>query len=223
MARKPLEDIVDKAEDAAADAQEFETLDVSNIKVEVLPEAAAKVSHPFDGYPAKKIKIPMPKMDDRGHFVKERGKKVIEPKEFSMTDWVLHNYHADPVHQDSSNRRAKTYHSRSINDLKLGINSPNILVQFSTPIKTANGTFFGAFIPDPYVRCQLIFTRDKKDGFVRIDKRYMLLDPEQSGRLKRCFQQLIRPQEINDAAADKIMAGEEPAAIRDMEYGATEI
>lgn len=223
MARRQLEDIVDQAQNAAADAKEFETLDVSNIRVEVLPEAAAKVVHPFDGYPVKKLKIPMKKMDESGHFVREKGKVVIEPKEVNATEWVLHNHHADPIHQDPSNRKAKTYHSRSINDLKLGINSPNILVQFSIPIKTANGTYYGAFIPDPYVRCQLIFKKEQKTGVVQVDKRYMLLDPEQSGRLKRCYQQLIRPQEINDAAADKIMAGEEPAAIRDVEYGAAEI
>lgn len=224
MARQAKVDPVDAVENAVAEEKEFETLDVSKIKVEVLPEAAARAVHPFDGYPVKKFKMPALKYNEAGRQVRDaKGKPVMESQEFNLTEWVLHNHHANPVHQDRSNRRNKTYHSRSVKDLVLGINSPNVVIQFSTLIKTENGDFYGALVPDPYIRCQLIFKREQKTGAVQVDKNYMLLDPEQSGRLKRCFMALIKPQLDNERAADAITAGEEPAAIREVEYGATEI
>jgi hypothetical protein len=215
MARKQLEDIADKAEDAAIEAKEFETLDVSKIKVEVLPETAAKFKHPFDGYPVRHIMVEMSQTVG--------GKKKKVPMKFNITEWVLHNQLADPVTQDPSNRNKRTYHSRSIKDLVLGINSPNHTMQFSVPITTENGTFYGALVPDPYVRCQLIFKREQKTGAIQIDKRYMLLDKDQANRLKECFLQLIKEQIDTEKAADAISAGEEPTTIRELEYGAAEI
>ena len=213
---KKLKDPVDEQVEQDLEEKEFETLDVSKIKVEVLPDEAAKTVHPFHGYPVKKVMIDMKETD-------RTGKKVIVPKKFNITDWVLHNHLSDPIHQDPSNRRHRTYHSRSVLDILGGNSVPNVIMQFSTPVKTDNGTFYGALVPDPYIRCQLIFTREPKSGRVVVDKRYMLLDPEQSNRLKQCFYQLIKPQLDNEAAADKITAGEEPATIREVEYGATEI
>jgi hypothetical protein len=224
--KKTLTDPVDEAGQLgieAAEGLEFDSLDVSKIVVEVLPEEAAKIPHPFDGYPVKKIKIPMKETD------RKTGKQVLVPKEFSITDWVLHNSIADPIHQDPSNRNRKTYHSRSVPDALGGNSSPNILVQFSVPVKTANGVFYGALVPDPYVRSQLIFTTEKAkkgaSGRVMVDKRYLLLDPNQKGRLMKCYQQLLRPQQEMERAADFIsdVSKEEPSAIRDIEYGATEI
>ena len=218
MAKKLLEDPVESgALTSAEDEAELESLDVSKIKVEVLPDDAAKALRPFDGYPVKKVKIEMNETD------KKTGKKVMVPKEFNITHWVLHNHLSDPVHQDPSNRKRKTYHSRSILDILGGNSVPNIIMQFSTPVETASGVFMGALVPDPYIRSQLIFTRDKKSGRVMIDKRYMLLDPDQKNRLKQCYFQLIKPQLDNEAAADKITAGEEPESMREVEYGATDL
>jgi hypothetical protein len=219
MVRK-LKDPVEKQADINAEEEEFASLDVSKIKVEVLPESAAKALRPFDGYPVKKVKIPVKKYGKNDHQVKGAdGKAVIEAKEFNMTEWVLHNSLADPVHQDPSNRRHRTYHSRSILNILQGNSAANTTVQFATLIETGSGKFYGALVPDPYIRCQFIFQRDKKSGRVQIDKRYMLLDPDQKNRLKQCYFQLIQPQLDMEAAADKITAGEEPASMREVAPG----
>ncbi len=224
MTRPKVEDPVEKQADVKIEEDDFDSLDVSKIKVEVLPEDAARALRPFDGYPLNKIKIPVLKYSADGRQVKgSDGKTAIEQKEFNITDWVLHNQLSDPVHQDPSNRRTQTYHSRSILDLLKGNSAPNVMVQFSTQIKTASGVFYGALVPDPYIRAQFIFTRDKKTGKIMVDKRYMLLDPGQKNRLKQCYFQLIKPQLEIEAAADKITAGEAPAAMREVEYGATEL
>jgi hypothetical protein len=209
---KLLKDPVDEQSKTAGEEEEFASLDVSKIKVEVLPDEAAKAVHPFDGYPIVKIKIPMPETD-------KSGKKVVVQKEFNLTDWVLHNHQADPIHQDPSNRRNRTFHSRSIMDLPKGNSAPNVMIQFCNKVETGSGTFYGAIVPDPYIRAQLIFKREPKSGRVIVDKRYTLLDRGQAGRLKQCFFNLIKPQLDNEAAADKIMAGEEPAAMREISPG----
>jgi hypothetical protein len=220
MARqKQLEDPVEKTGELkiAVETDEFDSLDVSKIKVEVLPESAAKTIHPFDGYPVRKIKIDMKELN------KNTGIKEMVPKTFNLTDWVLHNHLSDPVHQDPSNRNKKTYHSRSIKDAMGGNSVPNVIIQFSVPIQTATGLFYGALVPDPYIRCQLAFTTERKTGRVIVDKRYMLLDPKQDGRLKQCFLTLLRPQQEMEKAADMITAGEEPTVMKEVEYGATEL
>ncbi|MDD5006437.1 MAG: hypothetical protein PHS33_08085 [Candidatus Omnitrophica bacterium] len=210
MAKPKIDPVEGKSE---IPEETFESLDVSKIKVGVLPDAVAKVARPFDGYPVKKIKIPMEERD-------KAGKKAMIPKEFVLTHWVLHNHIADPIHQDPSNRRTKTYHSRSVMDILGGNNVPNVSIQFSTPVETASGMFYGALVPDPYIRAQLIFKRDSKSGSVLVDKRYMLLDTDQSNKLKQCYFQLIKPQLEMEKAADQITAGEDlTAPIREVAEG----
>jgi hypothetical protein len=219
---KQLSDPVEEAGKlipAVEEEAEFDSLDVSNIKVEVLPESAAKAIHPFDGYPVQKIKIDM---EERG---KKTGKMGFVKKEFRLTDWVLHNHLSDPIHQDPSNKNRKTYHSRSVMDILGGNSVPNVIIQFSTPIKTASGVFFGALVPDPYIRSQIIFTltKGKNAGRIVVDKRYMLLDPKQDTRLKKCFMNLMRPQQEMEKTADALMAGEQPEVMKEVEYGTTEL
>ena len=213
--RPRLTDPVVEQETEKMEEDEFETLDVSKIKVEVLPESAARALKPFDGYPVKKVTVTMTET--------VKGKKVQVPKVFNLTHWVLHNHLSDPVHQDQSNRRRRTYHNRSILNILQGNSAPNESIQFSVPMETANGTFYGALVPDPYIRSQLIFVRDQKSGRIQVDKRYMLLDMDQKNKLKQCFIQLVQPKIDMERAADAITAGDEPEAMREVEYGATEL
>jgi hypothetical protein len=219
MAKKELEDPVEAGREALAEDEEFNTLDISKIDVSALPDEAARVTMPFDGYPLKKVKME----------VKEKGKMV--KKDFILSYFVLHNHVADPVRQDPSNRKIKTdagmvqvrsYHGRSIPDVLNGNNS-NVMVQFSTPIKTATGEFYGHYVPDHYVRAQLAFKYDAKTKRVMVDKRYILLDREQAGRLKQCFQQIINPKIQMEKAADYVsgLSSDEPAAMAEKDYGQT--
>jgi hypothetical protein len=51
----------------------------------------------------------------------------------------------------------------------------------------------------------------------------MLLDMDQKNKLKQCFIQLVQPKIDMERAADAITAGDEPEAMREVEYGATEL
>jgi LysM repeat protein len=224
MTRERLIDPVEKKGALGFDAAgaEFDSLDLTKLKVEVLPQSAARVAHPFDGYPVKKFKLMAPETKDGRQMKGKDGKVVLVPTEYNLTDWVLHNHLHKAVAQDPSNRNRKTYHSRSIKDIAKGNSAPNTVMQFSTLIKTASGDFYGALVRDPYIRCQLIFTQTR-EGNTIVDPAYMLLDKDQSGRLKQCFLRLMKPQQDMEKAADMITAGEEPMHIPETEYGATEL
>jgi hypothetical protein len=221
---KTLEDPVDIGKIETADDVAFDTLDISKISVEVLPEQAARAVRPFDGYPLKKVKMEVTERSPK-------SKKLEDvKKDFVLTYFVLHNHVGDPVRQDPSNRvvktenkgmvKIKTYHGRSVPDILNG-NSANILVQFSTPIKTASGVFYGSYVPDHYIRSQIIFKRHKKTGTAEVDKRYMLLDRDQVGRLKQCFQQVINPAIKMEREADFVsgLSQEEPESMTEKSFG----
>jgi hypothetical protein len=224
MAREKLIDPVEEKGKLSFDAEgtEFDSLDLTKLKVEVLPQSAARIAHPFDGYPVKKFKMDMPETKDGRQMRGKDGKVVKVPTEYNLTDWVLHNHQHKPVPQDPANRHRKTYHSRSVKDMAKGNSAPNVAIQFSTLIKTASGDFYGALVPDPYIRCQLAFLMSR-EGNITVDPAYMLLDKDQSGRLKQCFMRLMKPNQDMEKAADMITAGEEPMHIPETQYGATEI
>jgi hypothetical protein len=211
MAKKELEDPVDAG--GGIKEEEFDTLDISNIKVEALPDEAARVVLPFDGYPLKKAKNRFLDVTD------EEGNKRQMPYYLSFV--VLHNHVADPLRQDKSGgKKFKSFHMRSIPDVLNG-NTSNIAVQYSIPFETASGVFYGAYVPDHYVRAQMVFKYNGKAKRIEVDKRYILLDREQAGRLKQCFQQIINPKIQMEKAADYVSgaSNEEPSEMTEKDYG----
>lgn len=186
--RSELRDPVESMMDEKQAKDDEMALDISNLDPVSIPVTAARVSRPFDGYPLKKMKL--------------GGNTVC------VTNLVLHNHINNPVAQDPSGpkvkgKRVMTYHNRWIRDVDNG-GVGNVAVNFDRPIETAKGTFFGADVPDPYVRCQLCFKYNVKTQRIEVDNRYMLLDADQTGPLKRCFEQVINPQLKIERAADYI-------------------
>lgn len=194
-----LIDPVDGQSEANELAREMDSLDISKLNPVAIPASAARVSRPFDGYPIKKIKLPLkkPAVVD--------GKKVYEI-EVCLTDIVLYNHVAFPIAQDQTGprkngKRLETYHNRWIRDPQ---GNDNISIFFDRLLKTGQGDFYAAIVTDPYVRCQLCFSYDAKTKRINVDKRYLLLDGDQKGPLKRCFEQVINPQLKIERAADYI-------------------
>ena len=188
MNKGKLIDPVDGIKSEQEAAKEAAALDISSLDPVSIPITAARVSRPFDGYPVRKTKL---------------GKYEV-----CLTHLVLHNHVSNPVAQDPSGpkvngKRLQTYHNRWIRDVDNGGNG-NVAVFFDRPIETAKGIFYGSVIPDPYIRCQLCFRYDEKTQRIVVDNRYMLLDADQTGPLKRCFEQVINPQLKIERAADYI-------------------
>ncbi|MFA6290184.1 MAG: hypothetical protein WC637_00305 [Victivallales bacterium] len=199
-----LEDPVEAGEQAENE-DIGDAFDLSKITAAPLSDEVAKTPKPFDGYP---LKFTQMEADGKKHRV-------------CATFLVAHNHIADPIRQDPANRKVKggdgkmhlirTCHNRSIRDVLNGPHA-NEAVWFDRPIKLANGTFFCAVVPCPYVRSQLLFKHNTKNNSVETDKRYLLLDTEQANRLKQCFQQVINPN-IRIEQAAKYYSGESTDAV----------
>lgn len=184
--------LIDPVEGQAQLSEGMDAMDISQLDPVSIPISVAKPSRPFDGYPIKTTTI-------------GEGKTKCK---VNLTHIVIHNHLGDPVPQDAggpkvNGKRVQTYHNRMIRDVDNGGNS-NVAVHFDRPIKTAKGDFFAAIIPDPYVRCQLLFKFNNKTQRIEVDNRYLLMDGDQRNVLKRCFEQVINPQLKIEKAADFI-------------------
>lgn len=184
MARPRLIDPVEGEAKEKELEQEMESFDLSKIKATPIPQEAARVSKPFDGYPLKYA---------------GKGKDKI-----CLTHLVGYNHIAKPLRQDPSNKSKKngdgkvvkilTYHNRFIRNTTTKDNED---VVFDRKIALADGEFYFAVIPNPYVRAQVCFRYETKKGqsvgSIKVDERYLLLDMDQKNRLKQCFEHVINP------------------------------
>jgi len=182
MARPRLTDPVDKGKAAALEAGEADSVDIRKteptLNFKPIPPSSAQVSRPFDGYPLKSIEI-----------------GEIKTK----TAFIIALNPTVQVPQDPNNRRIKTksgmvkvqtYHSRFIRDRE---NRQNADVQFNIPVEVDGRTYQCAIVASHNVRAQIMYSFDNQKNRIVVDNRYLLLDSEQTSRLKRVFEQVINP------------------------------
>ena len=191
--RDPVEGSLEEQATEAA-FTETEALSIEQLTPGAVKPSAARATDPFENYPFKWI----PLVDKNGKPPVDRaGKPALvngKAPQVCVSYIVLHNHLADPVVQDPSNRGKRTnHHSRAIRD---EIERINVDMVFDRPFKTAKGVFFGAIVPQHNLRAQLIFNYNTKSAEprVEVDKRYLLLDTDQVGRLRTLFYQIINPR-----------------------------
>lgn len=169
-----LVDPVAKQADKRQEKAELESLNIENaFDFEAIKPEAARITKPFDGYPLKKVQL-------------SEGLEIPAAYIVALNPTVV-------VQQDPSNQGAvKNYHSRFIRDRET---KENIHVPFDREIEWKGKTYYCAIVPSHNVRAQVCFKFDtsKKVPRTEVDRRYMLLDGNQVGRLKRVFEQVINP------------------------------
>jgi hypothetical protein len=206
-----LKDPVDAAKDgqAAKDEELKKVFDISNLKVGDFKAAMmrdARVKHPFDGYPEKKVQI--------GTYPDPKTRKEI-PLIVNLTHLVLFR---DQVKQDPSGERVslgfpelrgkdgkvirpntekigtiRTAHNRRVKDYETG--GVDIDIVFDRTVQLADGMLEQvAIVPSPSCRAQLAFRYDSKAERIREDARYLFADTDQIPRLNRIFQMIINPR-----------------------------
>lgn len=167
------------AENGQQEKAELDTLDIKKgLTFKPIPPERARTSKPFDGYPLNKLKF---------------------GKVNTFTTYIVALNPTVQVVQDPSNRKVKTkegmvqvrnYHSRAIRDRET---RENIQVMFDRDIEVDGRVYQCAIIPSHNVRAQVCFNFDVQKNRIVVDSRYLLLDSEQDGRLKRVFEQVINP------------------------------
>jgi len=206
MAKEGLIDPVSKGKETEAMLQEdAKVLSIDSLTLEdfqPVPVTAAKVPHPFEGYPQKKIKI--------GTY-KDRGKEVDL---IVNSTWIVALNPKEYVHQDPSGIGVtikvgdkekivdyKTSHNRIVRD-ELG---RSLNVVFDREIIFPGGQKMNrvTICPDHTARSQLVFAVDKRTGKIDVDRRYLLADPGQVSRLRRLFEMFNYQQTKSERLAAK--------------------
>lgn len=195
--------------------EDMKTLDISNFNMEdfkAIPQQAAREPHPFDGYPVEKIKV--------GEFFDmKKGKKMalIVPRHSVVTLSPTLPEFQDPSGKNQSIKNTKTGevkvvnivagHNRLIRDYDNG--GINTDVVFDRKIKLSDGYEMSrcCLIPSHSVRAQLMFYYDDNTERVVPDNRYLFLDRDQAGRLRKLFIMIINPK-LKNARLSKSISGE---------------
>lgn len=217
MARR-IDNLVDPVAEGQAknEAQEQEAeikaMSIEGLSLEdfqPVPVTAARQPHPFEGYPQQKIQI---------GTHKEKGKEV--PTIVSKTH-IIALRPQEYVHQDPAGLNVsltvggretfvdyKTAHSRIVRDQ----DGRSTIVVFDRDIVLANGKTMSrcTLCSDHTARAQIMFGIDKKTGKITVDRRYVLADTEQVGRLRRMFEMYHYQQTQSERLAQKF--DEEPAS-----------
>ena len=205
-----------KEAEAQAQTEEMKALSLEALSLEdfqPIPVTAARQPHPFEGYPQKKIKVGTRK--DKGGkevdlIVNATHVVALNPKEY--------------VHQDPSGKgitimsagkekmvNLKTTHNRLVKNE----NGQNLDIVFDNDILLADGkTLSRATIcPDHMAQAQLVFMVNKRTGRIEVDRRYVLADIDQVGRLRRCFEMFNYQQTQSERLAQKFDSEEESRAM----------
>lgn len=145
-----------------------------------IPQKAARIKRPFDGYPMKRVQI---------------GEANV------FHTFVVALNPTVPVRQDPANKKVKqkdgtfkqvlSYHNRMVRDYE---NRENISIVFDRTIRIKGVDYYCAIIPSSNVRAQVCFKYDNKTKRIMVDERYLLLDGEQVQRLRQVYEQVINPK-----------------------------
>lgn len=194
-------DPVDENKSIEEDVLDVSLLTLADFKA--VPQAAAIQVSPFEGYPMEDIKLGQRK-------VKGRNVDIITKKTFIVALAPNFFVQQDPsglnvtIKQKSGTEKMvdiKTSHNRTVVD-SMGNNND---VVFDNILKTANGNLKYAIVPDHRARSQLMYMINTKQENrpVEVDRRYIFLDANQKGRLRKVFASFYYQQTKSDKAADK--------------------
>lgn len=194
------------------DDEELKTFDISNLKLDdfkPLETRAASTPHPFEGYPKKMVKV--------GTFGLKKSKDLMMPAYAVVALNPKEVVPKDPSGRAQSIRDARTGrerivdiyapHNRCVVDYDNG--GINVDVCFDREIELDGGHKLErcAFVESHSARAQIMFTLDRTGDRIQVDRRYLLLDTDQSSRLRRVFEIIVNPK-IKKERLAKAISGE---------------
>ena len=174
---------------------------ISRKDIVTIPTKHTKAVHPFEGYPYK--------------YAMVDGRKV------NLT-WMI-GYKKQPAQDRSGENQSiqvlkqgkptgeervvtlKSSHSRLVVDYESG--GRNTMAIFDNTLMLEDGDILDnlALVPSPSARAQICFKVEPKTGQVQINDDYFVLDGNQSDRLRRVFENILRPARRAERDAKAIM------------------
>jgi len=199
MREEALTDPVENAKEEQLEIkveQERKAFDINNLTMRdfhVLAESFARTPGPFDGYPLKpEVDLGKAKISAT-HVVALNPKELIiqDPSGKAHTVWTEVKDKMGKTVGRKNERIVilKTYHSRVLKDGS-GVNTD---IVFDRSLNLADGNVVWVSIVRDYVLRSRLMYKLTRDGRVQVDRRYLLLDPDQAKRLRKTFEIIINP------------------------------
>ncbi len=203
----PAEKVKEKQEKERV-LDDVQSFDINNLTIsdfKAVPPRQARMVHPFDGYPAKdKIEVGRNRSK---HKIMESATHIVGLSLFAIPPQDISGRGVSIIDSKTKEERRvdlKTYHSRVIPTGPH--NNEDVVFDRQLVLKDGNKLYY-AIVRNHATRAQLIFHYDSKNGRVEVDKRYLLLDDDQSSRLRALFHQIINPKLRRERMAQEV-AGE---------------
>lgn len=203
-----------KAREQKRQDEQNQSLNVDNMikgltrgDLKSVPQRFSKAVHPFDGYPLKYAVMGGQKVCVTHIVVFNNQKSLVQdPSGLGISIFG----------KDGKERvvNLETFPNRLIMDYETGRNTH---VCFDRKVTLDDGMELKwvAFVPSHAVRAQLCFKQDKKTGAIMPDPDILLFDPDQAGRLRRVFDNILSPQRRAERDAKAIM-GESQESLDDI-------
>lgn len=179
-----------KQSEQAVIKEELTELDASKLSLsdlKAIPESAASGSHPFQGYPQPKIDLPNLGKISATSIV------VLHPNHYVFQDHSGKGQTIQEVNKagrktgNSKIVNLKTFHSRLARNLEEGGKSEDFVFDREITLEGGQKALF-AIVPSHSCRAQICFKIVKEK--IKVDNRYLLLDGEQTSRLRECFRRV---------------------------------
>jgi len=187
MAKKftdPADRMSKVKEDQAID-DDMKTFDISNLSMQdfkQLEHNTARESGPFEGYPIKES-MKIDDIDISSTYIVGLNPSVYVPQDPSGKRVTIVVDKRDGSPPKDKIVTLKTYHSRVIKDYDNGQVMTDVV--FDRVLNLKDGKVMVALVKSHSVRAQLLFQLTRAG--VKVDTRYVLLDSDQKGRLRKYF------------------------------------
>jgi hypothetical protein len=203
-------DPVDKGrseKEAIKQAVKDQTLSVENMLKGVtledlrpIPRKYSKAIHPFDGYPLKYATLDGQRVCLTHIVVYDNQKDVFQDPS---------GVNQSIVGRDGKERRMtlKSPPNRTVMDYDMGGKNTHVIFDRELTLSDGKVVQWVAFVPSHSVRAQLCFNYDSKNDRVDPSKDYFLFDLDQSARLRRIMDNILKPQRKAERDA-KAISGE---------------
>lgn len=174
---------------------------ISRKDIVTIPPKHTRAVHPFEGYPVKYAMVEKRKVN-LTWIVGYKGIPDQDPSGVNQSIPVLVN--GKPTGEENV-VTLKSPHSRLVVDYEGGGRNTMAIFDRSLPLDDGEILDNLCVIPSHSARAQICFKVEPKTGKVMIDDRYFLLDGEQADRLRRVYDNILRPARRAERDAKAIM------------------
>ena len=191
----------------------FNTLTLEDFKA--VPKQAARIPHPFEGYPEKKMKI--------GTYMEGRKKKdlIVNATHIvglNPTFSVVQDPSGEGIAIGKPGKGEKVVTIESTHNRIVSYAGQSFDAVFDRTLELKDGQKIKyCIIPDPIFRAQIIYFYNTKLERIDVYPQYMLLDDGQTSRLRQVFQMIINPKLRIERIA-KAITGESSESLDDLTH-----